>query len=82
MFFRALIFLLTVNIKLNVYTKCSQERRDGVIESCLYVNHVTSDSFRRFTIIAENSVAIGRQQTVLTERKPSTALLSRIRDVG
>ena len=40
-----------------------------MIESCLYVNHVTSDSFRRYTIIAENPVAIGRQQTVLTERK-------------
>jgi len=48
-----------------------QERRDGVTESCLYVNHVTSDSFRRYTIIAENAVAIGRQQTVLTERKSS-----------
>lgn len=45
-----------------------QERRDGVTESCLYVSHVTSDSFRRYTIIAENAVAIGRKQTVLTER--------------
>jgi len=45
-----------------------QERRDGVTESCLYVNHVMSDSFRRYTIIAENAVGIGRQQTVLTER--------------
>jgi len=45
-----------------------QERRDGVIESCLYVSHVTSDSFRRYTIIAENDIAIGRRQTVLSER--------------
>jgi len=45
-----------------------QERRDGVTESCLYVNHVTSDSFRRYTIIAENVIAIGRQQAVLAER--------------
>jgi len=51
-----------------------QERRDGVTESCLYVNHVTSDSFRRYTIIAENAIAIGRQQTVLAERKSSAGL--------
>jgi len=49
-----------------------QERRDGVTESCLYVNHVSPDSFRRYTIIAENAVGIGRQQTVLTERTFTT----------
>lgn len=60
-----------------------QERRDGVTESCLYVNHVSADSFRRYTIIAENALAIGRQQTVLTERTyfltqyPETELLLR-----
>ena len=51
-----------------------QERRDGVTESCLYVNHVTSDSFRQYTIIAENAVAIGRQRTILTERTSSAEL--------
>jgi len=33
---------------------------------------VSPDSFRRYTIIAENAVGIGRQQTVLTERTFTT----------
>ena len=50
-----------------------KERRDGVVESCLYVSLVSADSFRRYTIIAENAIGIGRQRTVLTQRTCSVS---------
>jgi len=44
-----------------------------VVESCLYVSLVSADSFRRYTIIAENAIGIGRQRTVLTQRTCSVS---------
>ena len=44
-----------------------------MVESCLYVSLVSADSFRRYTIIAENAIGIGRQRTVLTQRTCSVS---------
>jgi len=35
-----------------------QERTDDVMETKLFLRRVTSDSFRRYTLVAENSVAV------------------------
>jgi len=72
----AFILVYVYMLLVNKVDRAFQERRDGVIESCLYVNYVTSDSFRRYTIIAENAVAIGRQRTVLTERTSFNRIVS------
>jgi len=55
-----------------------QERRDDVTEALIYMRRATPDRFRRYTIVAENSVGIGRRDVELVQSKKEHSVTSKI----
>ena len=45
----------------------SQVRNDGVIETRLYMRKTTKESFRKYTLHAENAIATSRTEAELKE---------------
>jgi len=50
---------------------CLQDRTDGILEVQLFMRQALSHSFRTYTIIAENGVAIKRQTVSLVNSEYS-----------
>ena len=48
----------------------SQVRSDGVLEAQLYLHHVMPYHFRKYTLVAENSVAMTTRQVQLLRAPP------------
>jgi len=51
-----------------------QDRRDDVVEAQLHMGRALRDKFRKYTIVAENSVAISRTDTQLIQSEWSVYL--------
>ena len=49
----------------------AQVRSDGVLEAQLYLRHVMPYHFRKYTLVAENSVAMTTSQVQLLQASPS-----------
>jgi len=48
----------------------SQVRSDGVLEAQLYLRHVMPYHFRKYTLVAENTVAMTTRQVQLLQASP------------
>ena len=55
-----------------------QERTDDVIEPLLYLRQVTPDSFRRYTLVAENSVAVRTHDVRFVRSKHSANTVTKM----
>jgi len=52
-----------------------QDRSDGALETQLFLRETKHDSFRPYTLVAENSVAARTQQVALIQSELSTIAL-------
>ena len=53
----------------------AQVRSDGVLEAQLYLRHVMPYHFRKYTLVAENSVAMTTRQVQLLRASPSRTVI-------
>ena len=64
---RVVVDLPTPNRGVSVW----QDRSDGALETQLFLKQARRDSFRTYTLVAENSVAARTQQVALVQSESS-----------
>lgn len=47
---------------------------DGVVESTLFIRLMTADMFRRYSLVAENSVSVSTHDVIITQKKVAPQL--------
>jgi len=53
-------------------------RSDGVVESTLYVRLMTPDMFRRYTLVAENTVSVSTRDVTVRQSTYIRSLSSQL----
>ena len=56
----------------SAFAVCSQDRSSHVVEAQLFTRQARPESFRKYTVVAENNVAIATRDVELIRSKPQS----------